>query len=113
MDISLPASGFACSRQSPGKAVAPVVQLYPAARPCRFARTGQTHAVAADGPIGPGSHQPGAPGRGRNTRGQVELAEDIGQVPVHRVLAQHQPPGDVRVAQSLRDEPVRARPIGE
>src|SRR5215469_8526404 len=46
----------------------------------------------------------GPPGRGRSAGGQAELAEDVGQVAVDRVLAQEEPPGDVRVAQSLRDQ---------
>jgi hypothetical protein len=70
---------------------------YPAVRRYRFARLGQIHPVAADGPIGPDSNEPGAhaPGRGRGTGGQVELAENVGQVPVDRVLAQDKPLGDV------------------
>jgi hypothetical protein len=68
--------------------------------------TGKYFAMLAVGPIGPGSDQPGAhaPGRGRCARGEVEFAEDVGQVPVYGVLAQHQLPGDVGVAQALRDE---------
>ena len=55
---------------------------------------------------GSGSDQPGAyaPGCGRGARGEVELTEDVGQVPVDRVLAEHQSLGDVLVALSLRDE---------
>jgi DNA-binding SARP family transcriptional activator len=53
-----------------------------------------------------GSHQPGArgPGRGRGAGGEAELAQDVGQVAVYRVLAQEKPPGDVLVAQSLRGQ---------
>jgi hypothetical protein len=40
----------------------------------------------------------------RRARGHVELAQDTGQVPLDGVLAQHQPPGDVGVAQPLGDE---------
>ena len=65
---------------------------------------------------------PGSPGRGRwpgpgqahtgpvrTAQAAIAAREDrlsmrIGQVPVDGVLAQHQPLGDVRVAQSLRDE---------
>ena len=52
------------------------------------------------------SDEPGAraPGRGRGAGGEAELAEDVGQVPVHGVLAEHEPAGDVGVGQSLRDE---------
>jgi hypothetical protein len=35
---------------------------------CRFAPTGQLQLGAADGPIGPGSHQPGAHAQGHNRR---------------------------------------------
>ena len=42
-----------------------------------------------------------APGRGRGARGEIELPEDVGQVPVHRVLAQYEPLSDFRVAQRL------------
>src|SRR5215471_1548240 len=62
------------------------------------------------GPIGPWSlsgsddARAGTPGRGRGARGEIELPQDVGQVPVHRVLAQDEPPGDFRVAQPLRDE---------
>jgi len=53
------------------------VKYYPAARRHRFARTGQLYPAAADGPVGPGSHQPGAPpDRSRSTRGQVEQGTD-------------------------------------
>ena len=46
----------------------------------------------------------GAPGRGRGAGGEAELAEDVGQVPVHGVLAEHELAGDAGVGQSLRDE---------
>ena len=45
-----------------------------------------------------------APGRGRGAGGEAELAEDVAQVPVHGVLAEHELAGDVGVGQSLRDE---------
>ena len=45
-----------------------------------------------------------APGRGRGAGGEAERAEDVGQVPVHGVLAEHELAGDVGVGQSLRDE---------
>src|SRR5215831_4741805 len=44
------------------------------------------------------------PGRGRGARGEIELPKDVGQVPVHRVLAQDEPLSDLRVAQPLCDE---------
>ena len=75
------------------------------------ARTGQRHPAAADGPTGPGSYQPGAhpPNRGRGAGGEVELAEDVGQVPVDRVLAQEKPLG-VR-GQAHPDQPtITGRP---
>ena len=52
------------------------------------------------------SDEPGAraPGCGRGAGGEAELAEDVGQVPVHGVLAEHELAGDVGVGQSLRDE---------
>ena len=40
----------------------------------------------------------------RGAGGEAELAEDVGQVPVHGVLAEHELAGDVGVGQSLRDE---------
>ena len=60
--------------------------------PGRTAATGSllTSGGAAVVAPGSGSRQPGAyaPDRGRDTGGQAELAQDVGQVPVHGVLAQ-------------------------
>jgi hypothetical protein len=42
--------------------------------------------------------------RNLSTSSQVSVAEDVGQVPVHGVLAEHELAGDVGVGQSLRDE---------
>jgi hypothetical protein len=69
--------------------------------------------MAADGPIGPGLRRaPRAPpGRCRGVAGQAELAQDVGQVPVDGVLAQHEPPGDVGAAQFCAT-PGQRRPLG-
>ena len=45
-----------------------------------------------------------APQAAAAARGEAERAEDVGQVPVHGVLAEHELAGDVGVGQSLRDE---------
>jgi hypothetical protein len=68
-------------------------------------RPGNQPTEPTTGPVAPaavearraGSHQPGAhaPGRGRRARGEAELAQDVSEVPVHRVLAQHQHMRDV------------------
>jgi hypothetical protein len=99
--ISLPTNGFACRRQSArqpcacqdqtsdmrnGRANASPVRAS-FTPPQQMARSGQAHTSPVHGP-----------GRGRGARGQAELAEDVGQVPVDRVLAQHQPRGDVRMS---------------
>src|SRR5215469_7996481 len=63
-------------------------------RPRQMARSGQALYQA-------GAH---GPGRGRGAGGQSELAQDVGQVPVDRVLAQNKPLRDVGITQSLRDE---------
>jgi len=78
----------------------------PTQSPARGSAGAARRATTADGPAGPGSDDPGAraPGCGGGAGGEAELAQDVGQVPVDGVLAQHQPPGDVLVAQSLRDE---------
>src|SRR5579862_2857948 len=59
-------------------------------------RAGSLRRGAPAVPIGRGSHQAGthAPGRGRGARGEAELAEDVGKVPVDSVLAQYQALGD-------------------
>ena len=66
----------------------------------------QIHAGVAANPIRPGLNEPGAyaPGRGGGAGGEIQLAKDVGQVPVCGVLAQEKLLGDVGVAQSLRDE---------
>ena len=51
--------------------------------------------------MSPGAH---APGRGRGAGGEAALAEGVGQVPVHGVLAEHKLLGDAGVGQSLRHE---------
>src|SRR5215213_11931961 len=44
------------------------------------------------------------PGRGGRARGDAELAEDVGDVAVDGVLAQHEPLGDLPVGEALGDE---------
>ena len=77
----------------------------PTLEPCRrdgFARTGHL-AVRGTGPNG---LEPDAGGvcRSGGPGGETELVQDVRHVPVHRVLAQHQPLGDLPVRQSLREE---------
>jgi len=47
---------------------------YPRWRRCRFARAGQIHLAAADGPIRPGSDQPGAHTPGPDGK-NIEIVE--------------------------------------
>src|SRR5215471_9135988 len=111
---------------------APILYWYKPLQGCRFARKGQlaasrgwpdramlgaAPAVRARGrdqgskgpprtarPPGSDEARARTPGRGRGARGEIELPKDVGQVPVHRVLAQDEPLSDFRVAQSLCDE---------
>src|SRR6516162_3825834 len=64
IDISLPVSSLACRWQSSCN----MSKWYTPARRYRFARKGQIPAAAADGPVGPGSYQPGAHPAGRRPR---------------------------------------------
>ena len=61
--------------------------------PAPMARRGQS--------IEPG---PGGARRGRRARGEIELAQDVGDVPVDRVLAEHQPLGDLRIRQPVGEQ---------
>ena len=44
---------------------------------------------------------PGGLGHGRRARRHTELAEDVGDVAVHRVIAHEQPAGDVLIAEAV------------
>jgi hypothetical protein len=92
-------------------------QWYPRERRCGFARTGQLHPAAADGPIGPGSHQPGAhaPGRGRRARGQGlggvrRAAEVLGHAEVERVERLQAPVKGFCTFERSADSPIFEEP---
>src|SRR5438876_5839900 len=70
----------------------------------RFARTGHS----ADGPFGPcsesGSGTAADDGGGGGPRRQIELHQNVGDVALHRVLAERQLSGDGGVAQAVGQE---------